>query len=244
MKPYLNNSMYTHFLTFHCAIRILSTKQLCHKYNEYANDLLIFFVENFSDIYGAEFVNHNAHNLIHLAADVKIHGPLDNFSCFKFENYMSTIKRSIKSGKHPLVQFVKRSQEYMKFSTNQTFLTEFELLKEDGWKQINNKLVMTYSGIKLVISEIRTKEPDCYILLKGNIAGKVISVFIEDGEKYFQMQQFQNFLPLFQLPCSSKLLGCGRVEHLEPHFTVAPVSHVVCKGLKFENFFLSLCHLN
>lgn len=128
----------------------------------------------------------------------------------------------------------------MKFSSDETCSTEMRVLKEDGWRQINDRLVMTYSGIKLAISEIRPREPNCYVLLKGNVVAKVLSVFIEGGEKYFQLQKFQKFLPMYELPCSSKMLGCGRVGHLERHFTL--VSHVVCKGLKLENFFISLCH--
>lgn len=242
MKPYLSNAMYLHFLSLHCAVRIMCTKELCLRYNEYANSLLKFFVENYSDIYGREYINHNVHNLIHIAADVKKYGPLDNFSCFKFENYMSIIKRSIKPGNYPLVKFIKRVYEHQAYSSKEVTHTDLNFLKSDGWKQINKKLTLTYSGIVLGTSKISNKMPNCYILLKDNIIGKVISVFEENKQKQLLFQQFSNFMSYFEHPCSSILLGCGKVGTLNKEIKVAHISDVIAKGVMFGNFFLSLCH--
>ena len=37
-------------------------------------------VENMKSLYGQEMMVYNVHALVHLAEDVKLHGPLDNFS--------------------------------------------------------------------------------------------------------------------------------------------------------------------
>lgn len=51
------------------------------------------------------------HNLIHLAADAKIFGVLDNFSAFAFENYLQQIKKLIRKASQPLQQLCRRYQE-------------------------------------------------------------------------------------------------------------------------------------
>lgn len=46
---------------------------------------------------------------------VKILGPLDNFSCFKYENYLQEIKFSIKSSKYCLQEVFNRISEKQNF---------------------------------------------------------------------------------------------------------------------------------
>lgn len=52
------------------------------------------FVKQFAYLYGSYFVSHNIHSLIHLYDDYNLYGPLDNVSCFKFENYMYGLKKN------------------------------------------------------------------------------------------------------------------------------------------------------
>lgn len=107
----LTVDIYRHFLALHCAIRILCCKVLLQKYLNYARDLLKYFVENFSLLYGPEYLNHNVHNLIHLADDCKLHGPLDQFSAFKYENFLYKLKKSVKFSRFPLQQAVNKYQK-------------------------------------------------------------------------------------------------------------------------------------
>jgi len=62
-------------------------------------------------LYGKKFISHNVHNLLHLCSDVRIYGCLDNFSAFRFENYMISIKKKEK----PLQQLIKRFSEQENF---------------------------------------------------------------------------------------------------------------------------------
>ena len=50
-------------------------------------------------------------NLFHIANDVKTFRPLDNFSTFKFENYMSHYKKKVKHAPKPLEQAINRLHE-------------------------------------------------------------------------------------------------------------------------------------
>jgi len=51
---------------------------------------------------------HNVHNLLYLCSDVRTFGPVDNFSAFRFENFMTSIKKQIRKNEKPLQQLVKR----------------------------------------------------------------------------------------------------------------------------------------
>jgi len=59
-----------------------------------ANNLLRQFVTEYPEYYGNEYVTYNVHGLVHIANFVKIHGPLDKFSAFKFENILQIIKKT------------------------------------------------------------------------------------------------------------------------------------------------------
>ncbi|XP_025263008.1 uncharacterized protein LOC105254747 isoform X2 [Camponotus floridanus] len=106
-KSILKKDVYIHFMTLHVVIRILSSEKL-HEHLSYAQELIYFFVKTFVKLYGAQNVSHNVHSLIHLVDDVKIYGPLDNFSAFQFENYMQILKKYIRKSEKPLQQVVRR----------------------------------------------------------------------------------------------------------------------------------------
>jgi len=111
LKHRLKKEFYLHFLLLSCAIKILVSPQICLVFNNLADGLLQQFVILYSSLYEEHLVSYNVHNLLHLPRFVKIHGPLDNFSCFKYENYFQEIKKSIKSAKYPLQEITNRIKE-------------------------------------------------------------------------------------------------------------------------------------
>lgn len=63
-------------------------------------------------------MSHNVHSLVYLVNDVKRFGLLDNFSAFKFENYMQILKKYIREADKPLQQVVRRYiEKEIKFIT-------------------------------------------------------------------------------------------------------------------------------
>lgn len=74
LKGRLKKQLYLNFIKLHGAIKILVTPSLCLIKNEIAYNLLVDFDKEFRIIYGAHFVTHNIHSLIHLPFYVKIHG--------------------------------------------------------------------------------------------------------------------------------------------------------------------------
>lgn len=70
------------------AISLLSNEIFCQKYLDYAESLLLHFVENTKNLYGPEYLTYNFHNLLHISDDVRTFGCIENFSNFSFENYL------------------------------------------------------------------------------------------------------------------------------------------------------------
>ncbi|XP_045028751.1 uncharacterized protein LOC116931694 [Daphnia magna] len=97
LKHRLPEEVYNHFMLLHIVIRILSCDEKVKEEDniEYANNLLIRFVEQSPSIYGDKFVSYNIHNLIHLVDECRRLGPMETFSCFSFE-----IIRHILQGAH------------------------------------------------------------------------------------------------------------------------------------------------
>lgn len=117
MKSILPSNYYDHFLSLCVAIRIMADPQLCITFN--ANSLLEWFVSNYGTLYGEEYLSYNVHNLFHLAHDVQNYGCIENFSCFKYENYMQKIKKKLHQCGKPLQELSNRVFEELQFPLSQ-----------------------------------------------------------------------------------------------------------------------------
>lgn len=135
LKEKLPKIQYNHFLCLHVAIRILCSSE-CIRLNTYAKSLIRYFVEKYKKIYGNEYITYNVHNLLHLCDDVLLFGKLDNFSAFRFESYMSKIKRKLKNSRYPLQQIYNRVVEDRKCLTS---VNMFNLSEENDKPLISNE---------------------------------------------------------------------------------------------------------
>jgi hypothetical protein len=126
LKSNLNKKFYSHFLILVYAIKILMCAETC-LFNDLASQLLKQFVKDYSNLYGSHLITYNVHSLIHLPMFVLIHGPLNNFNCFPYENYLYDIKKSIKSIKHPLQEICNRIIEKQNVLYNEL---PFQLLSQ------------------------------------------------------------------------------------------------------------------
>ena len=93
----VSNEVYSNFMLLSVAVYIL----LCRK----------FCIRPYGRMYGPEFVSYNVHSTVHLADEVKLHGPLYNISAFPFENYLGKIKKMMRKPGATLQQVVKRMSE-------------------------------------------------------------------------------------------------------------------------------------
>lgn len=102
--------MYEHFISLSIAIYLLVSPKysISQRFTAYAANLLMKFISDTKNLYGPLILTHNFHSLIHLSADVKNFGSLDNFSAFKFENFLQFFKKHIRKADSPLSQIVNR----------------------------------------------------------------------------------------------------------------------------------------
>lgn len=95
LRGTLRQELYDHFMTFSIAMCILACPRIAQMHSEYAHNLLKYFVGQAHILYGKEFLVYNVHCLLHIASDVEQFGSLDNFSAFRFENYLHKIKKLV-----------------------------------------------------------------------------------------------------------------------------------------------------
>lgn len=179
----MSKRRYDHFLKLHSAIRILSDSTLCMSSNQCAKDLLRDFVADFRKYYDEQYMSFNIHSLLHLADDVAvIQAPLDSYSCFKFENYLQTLKKTPKSGHLVLEQIANRHRERMDHNIQ--------------WKEWKEK--------SLTLKSLSSKTPDNYCLLSNNKLCRIEK--ITDSGK-LQVRFVDKCKPFFEDPVNSKELS-------------------------------------
>ncbi|KAB0790363.1 hypothetical protein PPYR_15268 [Photinus pyralis] len=83
LRNILHKKMYRHFLCLSVALRIISDKEYCQKLVDYAESLLVYFVQKYAYFYGEEHLSYNVHNLIHICDEVRHYGSVEGFSAFK-----------------------------------------------------------------------------------------------------------------------------------------------------------------
>jgi len=122
--------LYEHFLVLHVAVTVMLDPILCTQFIDGAKEYCVFFVQAFKDLYGPQFVSHNAvHALIHIADDVKRFGPLDNFSSFKFEIFYQSLLKLIHKGRKPLQQLASRFSEFERLRYSNTVVDGIRLCR-------------------------------------------------------------------------------------------------------------------
>lgn len=169
LQRYLPEANMKHYNSLHCAIRILCDP-IDYKYNnEYAYNLLLYFVQVFKILYGPYNVSYNIHNVIHLPSDAMKFGPLDTFSCFPFENYLKNIKHLLRKGDKPLSQLRKRLDEMANFNVTKVEINSndlFPLLLNSNKKQLPMGVSASHDNVKFknfTLSCKRNSDCCCYL---------------------------------------------------------------------------------
>ena len=233
LKDVLPSDLYHHFLYLHCAIKILCSESLCCRYNMYANNLLRHFVKESSKLYGAHFITYNVHCLIHLPKDVLRFGPLDNFSCFPFENFLQTLKRLIRCSRNPLAQLVKRLSEASNFckfprSKNNSDVIVSKLHKKGPIiGEIDGK---QYQRVHFLSWNLSIFPPNnCVFLKDGSVL--IIENFVEADESLKVVgRKFLNKCPFYNNPKNAaKVLNTYSVS-TESELRIWPLHEVFCKA--------------
>lgn len=220
LKSTLSAELYEHFLTLHCSITILISKQFCfqNSHLNYAEQLLQHYVTTFKLLYGEHHISHNVHGLLHIVDDVKYFGPLDSFSSFRFENVMQKFKDLIRKDDKPLQQIARRIHEIENSDNN--FQNEYFYRDDTIFKDVHTNgpimkgcvsqfTTMTLSGMKF---QINNKGNNCC-----GVKGKIIlieNVCYNDEHRSHVIvgKEFLEKTSLYSTPCSSVYLGIYQVD--------------------------------
>lgn len=211
----------------------------------HALQLLNYFVQEFQSIYGIHYLSHNVHGLLHLCDDYERFGPLDNCSCFIFENYMKELKSLLRKHEKPLQQVVNRYFEKYSFNDNdisnnqKQHFTETPILQQI---HANGPVVEHYTGpqyynlfylnIKIKIK----KENDSFILTKDKKLVKCINImYNSDNEIIILGKYFKSIMPFFSEPIDSNILDIYFVHNLSNNIKYWKLSEIAKKIMILKN---------
>ncbi|XP_032687401.1 uncharacterized protein LOC116851759 isoform X1 [Odontomachus brunneus] len=220
LKGILDADMYKNFLTLHVAISILLNKTFCKEdhYLDYAGNLLKHFIYTFTKLYGKAYVSHNIHNLLHFVADVRKFGILENFSCFRFENYMATVKKLLRKGDKPLQQLSRRLGEIESVNTKCGKIKVSGIVLEkqhfDGPLHRKDNIIGQYKTLcnSLYMIHCGDERNNCCILQNGEYVEMENIIQCEDETIIVIGKQLLNVQDLYDVPMKSSFLHINIVN--------------------------------
>lgn len=249
LKNVLKKESYDHFLILHMAISILTNETFCRyeQYLEFAEKLLDNFVQKSFTLYGLSFMSYNTHNLLHLVYFVRIHGPLDNFSAFKFENHIGKAKKLFRKAERPLQQLGRRFGELahlkVDYVIDDTCKMENEYL--DG-RHVDKRL---YTGsykkltTKSFVIDSSSNNNNNVILKDGRVIRSLGFAMTFDNKPFIFGREFPQIMNLYDEQYSSNtffITVISKKPKKEVNFYA--LEDVLAKGcvLPFEGNFVSL----
>lgn len=242
-KNVLSSDRYTHIMTLHCASRILTDPEFCIVFNSYAEELLKYYVQYLPLLYAESELTTNAHSLIYLAREVLVHGSLESFSNYPFENYLFQIKQWLRNGRSTLSQIFNRLSEcekanvisyHAKLKKNEYVIGKLKEVDSD----FIGKYFKSYGSIKFCNFELRDKFPNNCCYLKDNTVLWISLITkSEDEDVLFVGRKFSNYGSIPNYPCDSRIILCYVVEQLEKQFIEVKLDYIKRKAflMPFEN---------
>lgn len=238
LKNFLDDDMYVHFLLLHSAYRLLSCPRNCQKYLHCSQELLEVFVHNFKHIYGEDKISYNVHSLLHVPECVRIYGNVNNFSAYKFENFMQILKKDVRQPTRILQQLHNRNLERTKMKDKSKKIGLGKLLPQK-YQTTASPLYMNYHCNMFYLS---SKQPDNHCYVTGNVPLKITSFFADNnGQDHIIGHKFSQIEAFFMEPLDSKkALGIIFVKGLCEDEQVFKVADITCKllCLPFESGFI------
>lgn len=245
---YMPESYALNFYALNCAMRILSHSEDCVRNNKFAEELLIYFVDECKDLYGEECAIFNIHSMIHLPRDAAKFGPIDSFSAFSFENFMQKVKKRIRKGEKTLSQLHRRIVEEKNCNSTvlRTLTMEEPILVRKNKKQLLMECSASYDKLmfpNFVISILKKADSYCYLrnsnIMLVTFIGKRNNKPILIGKVLRNPKNFPNY------PCVSSNVGIfignewSNLQMVESKNVVAKAMALPFNG---SMCFLSLLH--
>lgn len=241
LRHILKNDLYNHFLTLHAAMTIISCPNFCQGYFlNFAEALLHNFVVSFEVLYGKEYISHNVHNLLHLCSDVRTFGQVDNFSAFRFENFMTCIKKQLRKNEKPLQQLIKRYKEIehvssllLKSNSNNKKLYVCNKLHNNGPICDYNvkSQYLQISNDKFYLN-CKSFTNNCCILKNGMCILVLNIIKDKNNDIFFIGKKLTYVKDLYDKPCESSQFGIKVMTVKSDNIYSWPITELLYKAWK------------
>jgi len=240
LKNILSHDCYVNFMSLNVAMIILLSPNKS-EFTEYAQQLIEYFVMTFDQIYGNYNVSHNVHGLLHLITDYHNFGPLDQCSCYPFENYMKVLKSALRKHEKPLQQFIHRYEEQCNFPKK--IKSKKPILNKDNFmfKKMHSKGPLPTDIIgpqyhRLHFSNFMlntTVDRESYLMTNcGKIVKCINFANKQVNNKKVPVivgQYFINKSPAYINPLSSDLLDIYKVENISSDVIILNINTIKYK---------------
>lgn len=202
---------------------------------------------SFQILYGKQYVSHNVHNLLHLCSDVRIFGPLNKFSAFRFENFMTSIKRLLRKNEKPLQQLIRR---YSEIENVYSLVTNNNLSNDKPYscKQLHNNGPLTDDvyDVQSQASQLSSKQfeincnkdSDKCVFLRNGLCFSILNIVRNNNSDIYLIgRKFKHIEYLYELPCKSDELGIKVMAINNDNMCSYSITEVRCKAWKipYEN---------
>lgn len=234
LRGILRQDMYEHFLYLSVSIRIVS----CDIYvknvlmRNIVNDMLIQYIETYMELYGADSINNNVHDLCHLMADVERFGSLKNISAYPFESTLYTIKNMLRSGSRPLAQVAKRMVEKQNYRAEKPHHLAFPVLKNQQPTSTEQDIFL-----KIVFESflLASDNKNKWFLTKNDEVVGFDYVTGDGNNIQICGRRLTGLNDLFKKPCASHIIHIFEtiLKFDEPH--MYKVSDVKCKMVRVKS---------
>lgn len=237
-RSILDTNIYKCFLLLHCSIFIMCNKKFIELFLDDAEIFLQHFVSYSAKIFGDKFVSYNIHSLLHLAHEVRHHGPVPSFSAYSFENKLGQIKKLVKSTNRPLQQICKRLLEHQNIEKSCGKSMARGLLQEHHRGPTAN-LNNVQSQFHVYESEnfiLKDRKPDNCVRLRNGHHALIRNILLcDNNDVKIVVQTFQSYGDLYSYPIESCKLEVHEVWDLLEHIEVYMLSDVCYKCVFLPN---------
>lgn len=228
LKKLLNQNLYNHFLLFHVACRMLSSKRAV-SFIRVSRDYLTKFVEDAIELYGPKFVSLNIHNLSHLADDVEnMQCNLSDISAFPYESELGKIKNILLSPNRTIAQYCRRIHEEREILNQVASLPEELVILKKSKEKI---ICLNYKQ-----QFFSTKHPDNSVLLENGDFVKILEMISRENTIFLKVKKFRIKKSVYTHPCESSVLDMWELETGTAHHNleIVQLAKVLCKSIKIS----------
>ncbi|XP_024874430.1 uncharacterized protein LOC112456256 isoform X1 [Temnothorax curvispinosus] len=215
---HLDKKLWKSYILLQSSIYMLARPDLVQHMTPAADVIIRQFIKHAIKVFGKQFVVYNVHSLCHLSEECRLHGAIDSFSAFKYENFFMTIKNCLRSTYKPLEQLVNRDFETKGRLTSKIFQPDDRTVKLNGLCEniVDNIEGDMYSSIEIDGICLNTNLADRCFLTKCNtvvLLRNIIHTF--EGRIKLNGQKFCTMTDYYTYPCNSSQLGIWKVSSLD-----------------------------